>query len=265
MRCGSTVVFCTTETFVLYRFIERKHCTTGRRQDTTHFAWRLRFAFFNNKHKTICNMTGYQQKTIYSEIPADHDNDDSAAGAGGPVRRGSSSSAGQLVGVAVVVVLLLGLVGLLFNPSSNLQGQKASPLLAALDHGVAFEEGTTTSAKTRSCTFDECVAANCDHDLAPFTCLLHNGGPHGGCSAGPWTDDSCSDSCNLSKCNTLDYPEDLKSCVGVLCGEEWCKIGQLCGAGAQYQCQAGAGRFGCSADPYHWVLYGCPCCDATTC
>lgn len=32
----------------------------------------------------------------------------------------------------------------------------------------------------RPCTFKECFASNCNHEAAPYTCLFHNGGPHGG-------------------------------------------------------------------------------------
>ena len=39
-------------------------------------------------------------------------------------------------------------------------------------------EGMSLTA--RSCTFKECFASNCNHDEAPYTCLFHNGGPHGG-------------------------------------------------------------------------------------
>jgi hypothetical protein len=36
------------------------------------------------------------------------------------------------------------------------------------------------SLTARPCTFKECFASNCNHDAAPYTCLFHNGGPHGG-------------------------------------------------------------------------------------
>jgi hypothetical protein len=39
-------------------------------------------------------------------------------------------------------------------------------------------EGMSLTA--RPCTFKECFASNCNHDVAPYTCLFHNGGPHGG-------------------------------------------------------------------------------------
>ena len=32
----------------------------------------------------------------------------------------------------------------------------------------------------RPCSFTECFATGCDAATAPYTCLFHNGGPHGG-------------------------------------------------------------------------------------
>ena len=32
----------------------------------------------------------------------------------------------------------------------------------------------------RACTLSECFASSCNHEVAPYTCLFHNGGPHGG-------------------------------------------------------------------------------------
>ena len=47
------------------------------------------------------------------------------------------------------------------------------------------------SSSTMACSFKECYASNCNQKVAPFTCLIHNGGPHGGCSATPWVAGSC--------------------------------------------------------------------------
>jgi hypothetical protein len=232
-----------------------------------------------HKNKDCLKMTGYRQQTIYAEIPTDHngiDDDEAAAvvvenaGGGGRARRGTSAI---FVGKVIAAMVLLGLVlGLFVVPSAKNQGSAATAakgnLLVSMDHTALGLDATAAStATTRACTFDECVAARCDHSSAPFTCLFHNGGPHGGCSSSPWTPDSCSESCTLTGCDALDMPDDLTSCQGVPCGSEWCQIGQLCGASAPFQCQDGAGRYGCSADAYHWVLYnGCPaCCDTTTC
>merc|ERR1712008_464061 len=64
----------------------------------------------------------------------------------------------------------------------------------------------------RSCTFDECYASPCDAHIAPYTCLLHNGGPHGGCSSDEWTKETCDDQCNLSACGSIPIPTDMDSC-----------------------------------------------------
>lgn len=47
------------------------------------------------------------------------------------------------------------------------------------------------SSSTTACSFKDCYASNCNQKVAPYTCLLHNGGPHGGCSATPWVPGSC--------------------------------------------------------------------------
>jgi hypothetical protein len=41
-----------------------------------------------------------------------------------------------------------------------------------------------------ACTFMEC-SKSCDHIEAPYLCLNHNGGPHGGCSSTPWVVGTC--------------------------------------------------------------------------
>ena len=48
-----------------------------------------------------------------------------------------------------------------------------------------------TSSSTMACSFEDCYASNCNQKVAPYTCLIHNGGPHGGCSATPWVAGSC--------------------------------------------------------------------------
>jgi len=122
----------------------------------------------------------------------------------------------------------------------------------------------------RDCTFDECFASNCDMETAPFTCELHNGGPHGGCSPTPWIEDTCDDQCNLKACASLIIPDSVQSCEGVECSKEWCTTGQLCGIHNQYQCTDGSARFGCSQDDLEWTLRTAEvvcskCCDVTTC
>jgi hypothetical protein len=134
--------------------------------------------------------------------------------------------------------------------------------------------GTTTtvtmaSSSTAACTFDECYASRCNSKVAPYTCLFHNGGPHGGCSPVPWTDESCTKSCDLTNCDAIEIPSDTKSCDEP-CDADWCAMGRLCGPDVPYQCTGGASTFGCSSDKYQWTLLtsstACSsCCDISNC
>eukprot|EP00593_Proboscia_inermis_P010595 CAMPEP_0171316848 /NCGR_PEP_ID=MMETSP0816-20121228/76241_1 /TAXON_ID=420281 /ORGANISM="Proboscia inermis, Strain CCAP1064/1" /LENGTH=186 /DNA_ID=CAMNT_0011809415 /DNA_START=9 /DNA_END=569 /DNA_ORIENTATION=+ len=136
-----------------------------------------------------------------------------------------------------------------------------------------FPKKTITGLATtqvRDCSFEECFASSCDARTAPFICQRFQGGPHGGCSASPWVEGTCDDSCNLEVCESLSIPADTESCLGVQCGEEWCDNGQMCGDSAPYQCQVGSARFGCAGDYYQWTLKTASavcsdCCDVTTC
>lgn len=128
-----------------------------------------------------------------------------------------------------------------------------------------------TAPPPQPCTFAECIASHCDIVEAPYLCLFHNGGPHGGCSPVPWADGTCTVSCDQGGCDALDIPSDATSCDGTPCdGIEGSCGGQTCGPDVPYQCTAGAGRHGCSGDEYHWTAYTSPetcssCCDARTC
>lgn len=166
-----------------------------------------------------------------------------------------------VIGLATVL-LFLGIAGTFgMTPLST----KPKELLTteALDM-----EGSAKDV--RSCTFEECYSTACDASSAPFACLFNNGGPHGGCSATPWVKGTCSDQCNLSGCDELDIPLDVKSCVGEPCPQDWCKGGQVCPDLVPFQCVEGSARFGCSDDSLHWTLRvgvnTCgKCCDTTTC
>mmetsp|Transcript_5230 Transcript_5230/g.9179 ORF Transcript_5230/g.9179 Transcript_5230/m.9179 type:complete len:202 (-) Transcript_5230:167-772(-) len=135
----------------------------------------------------------------------------------------------------------------------------------------AFNMLEGSSNADRACTFRECEKAQCDHDVAPFVCLIHNGGPHMGCSGTEWTPESCDDQCDLSNCDSIPIPDDVESCESIECGDEWCMGGQTCpGDAAPFQCMNGSARFGCSADKYHWVVSTSEnecseCCDTTSC
>eukprot|EP00542_Grammatophora_oceanica_P020213 CAMPEP_0194033486 /NCGR_PEP_ID=MMETSP0009_2-20130614/6164_1 /TAXON_ID=210454 /ORGANISM="Grammatophora oceanica, Strain CCMP 410" /LENGTH=211 /DNA_ID=CAMNT_0038674189 /DNA_START=171 /DNA_END=806 /DNA_ORIENTATION=+ len=129
--------------------------------------------------------------------------------------------------------------------------------------------GTSHEGEVTPCTFDECAHEGCDHTLAPYTCLWHNGGPHGGCSAFPWTPESCTKQCDTSGCDDMDIPDSQEDCSGE-CSKAWCAIGRLCGSDASYQCTDGASAFGCSADAYQWTFKvseaACSsCCDSNSC
>ena len=122
---------------------------------------------------------------------------------------------------------------------------------------------------TTSCTFDECYASNCNKKVAPFTCLFHNGGPHGGCSPTPWIEGTCTKQCDLSHCSDLDIPDDADSCEKT-CPKEVCIGERLCGHDAPFQCTSGSATFGCSKGKLEWTLKTSSdtcssCCDAKTC
>jgi hypothetical protein len=126
------------------------------------------------------------------------------------------------------------------------------------------------SLTARPCTFKECFASNCNHDVAPYTCLFHNGGPHGGCSPTPWYPTTCDDQCSLTDCDKLEIPDDVSTCENRKCTSSWCEGGQVCPKDAPFQCVDGSGRFGCSMDALHWTLrvgtnVCTDCCDTTTC
>ena len=131
--------------------------------------------------------------------------------------------------------------------------------------------GPIGNPASRDCTFDECYASHCNQEVAPFTCLFHNGGPHGGCSPVPWNKDTCDDSCSLTDCHELAIPDSVKGCTDP-CPPNWCQEagGQVCPPPVPYQCMAGSARFGCSADSLTWALYTdgatcSSCCDASSC
>lgn len=119
------------------------------------------------------------------------------------------------------------------------------------------------------CTFKECNASNCNHKVAPFTCLLNNGGPHGGCSATPWVAGTCTKQCDLSHCSGMDVPKGTESC-DKKCKADVCIGDRLCHSDNPYQCTSGSAAYGCSADKFEWAFKTSPetcstCCDASTC
>jgi hypothetical protein len=106
-----------------------------------------------------------------------------------------------------------------------------------------------------SCTFEECYASNCNQEVAPFTCLFHNGGPHGGCSPTAWLEGTCTTQCDLTDCGFFDIPDDTESCDQP-CDKTFCTDfeDRLCGDDVPYQCTSGSAKFGCSIGKYEWTL-----------
>jgi hypothetical protein len=165
-----------------------------------------------------------------------------------------------MLGAATLVMFFAGTFS--NNQTPSVVSLSSLPLMGSSNEDIAI-------APLSPCTFDECNASNCDHTLAPYTCLRHNGGPHGGCSAVPWADWTCTDQCDLTGCEGLSIPEDSESC-DVDCDQEWCDSGRLCGPEVPYQCTAGSSRFGCSADEYQWTFRSSApscssCCNSITC
>jgi len=113
----------------------------------------------------------------------------------------------------------------------------------------------SSSSSVPSCTFEECYGSNCNQEVAPFTCLFNNGGPHGGCSPTPWLEGTCTTSCDLTNCGLLDIPEDTKSCDQP-CDQTFCTnyADRLCGDDVPYQCTSGSAKFGCSNGKLEWTL-----------
>ncbi|KAL7530433.1 hypothetical protein ACHAXR_004673 [Thalassiosira sp. AJA248-18] len=161
-------------------------------------------------------------------------------------------STSKLIGGGLLAIFL---VVLAVNYSTG--GDEASIL--------ALGKGKTNAP----CTFKECYASNCNHKVAPFTCLFHNGGPHGGCSPTPWVAGTCTKQCDLSHCSGMDIPKGTESC-DKKCKKEVCIGDRLCHSDAPYQCTSGSAAFGCSAEKLEWTLKTSPqtcssCCDASTC
>lgn len=193
-----------------------------------------------------------------------------------------SSSDGSTVSVSITMkkstlAILLASVLLVAFSWTSLPLTTAAAAAAgekkSIVHSAAMGSGSgsgTVADAVRPCTLNECVAAGCNNEIAPYVCELHNGGPHGGCSSYPWTKLSCDDQCDLSNCDSLVIPSSADSCAGKECGEVFCKAGQSCGSSAPYQCMRGSANWGCTEDPLGWTFKTSDatcseCCDTTTC
>ena len=163
-----------------------------------------------------------------------------------PVQTWATSVRPSYLSSKLSITLLLSCVVtmaiVLVSSRTDTQPTQAGMLLGAPPHATA-----------RACTFDECIGSSCNNELAPFTCLFHNGGPHGGCSAIPWIPETCDDECFLGGCADLDIPEGVDDCDHP-CDKDFCDLGRLCGSEVPYQCTSGASTFGCSDDKYMWTI-----------
>ncbi|OEU11702.1 hypothetical protein FRACYDRAFT_270658 [Fragilariopsis cylindrus CCMP1102] len=150
-----------------------------------------------------------------------------------------------LIGGGVVSMLLVIAIAVYSSTGSS-----ATTAAATVALGNNY-----VSSSVPSCTFEECYGSNCNHEVAPFTCLFNNGGPHGGCSPTPWLEGTCTTSCDLTNCSFLDIPEDTKSCDQP-CDQTFCTdyADRLCGDDVPYQCTSGSAKFGCSNGKLEWTL-----------
>jgi hypothetical protein len=163
------------------------------------------------------------------------------------------------------VALLMGGIGVIAACMLLLGGGSNA---AATTTNVALEGMASSTESARACTLMECFGSNCNHEVAPYTCLFHNGGPHGGCSPIEWTPFTCTEQCDLSGCDDMDIPDDAPSC-DKKCPDQWCKDAS-CGGAASFTCTSGAARYGCSGDALHWTLRTSSdtcstCCDMALC
>jgi hypothetical protein len=80
--------------------------------------------------------------------------------------------------VFALVVVVAGTTATGWLMGSGLRG--GDSISASMLESEGAESTTTTTKKARACALKECFGTSCDHDVAPFVCLFHNGGPHGG-------------------------------------------------------------------------------------
>ena len=133
---------------------------------------------------------------------------------------------------------------------------------------ILASEGSMLS--TRPCSFEQCEIGGCNIETSPYLCVDKNG-PYTGCSTKPWDSEKtlCKESCDMTLCADTKPTANMESCNEAKCSNTWCKQYQICGSTVPFQCVDGSARFGCSADPYGWVLANdaiCQsCCDIRTC
>mmetsp|Transcript_13520 Transcript_13520/g.16102 ORF Transcript_13520/g.16102 Transcript_13520/m.16102 type:complete len:187 (+) Transcript_13520:80-640(+) len=158
---------------------------------------------------------------------------------------------------------------------------KPKPNLLVLSLGIIFWFGffaflfypsnveKSAAPDIRDCSYNECHSAGCDVPTAPYLCVDQSTAYYG-CSAIPWIQDMCGDSCSLENCDETSPSDDQKSCRGISCGEDRCGTDyQKCGDDAPYQCTDGSAAMGCSDNEYDWLIVSdtlcSSCCDTTMC
>ena len=107
----------------------------------------------------------------YSTIP-DEEANQFPGSSGVPTTNPSSSSNSYRTPLMMVAAVVLVVVGV-SHMSSSASSVVPEPVFSA---SVPLEG----AGYTRACIFDECYNTKCNAAVAPYTCLLHNGGPHGG-------------------------------------------------------------------------------------
>jgi hypothetical protein len=102
----------------------------------------------------------------YSTIPDEEANEATAGVVQMPTT--TTSYRTPLIIVAALVFVVVGV--------SQMSSASAVPEPAAFSANIPLEG----AGHARDCLFDECYATKCNAAFAPYTCLFHNGGPHGG-------------------------------------------------------------------------------------
>ena len=206
--------------------------------------------------------------TNYDTIPQIHD-DEEVEAATTPTTTTHQSEGGSNAGSSKLIIggalsMLLVFIAVRLSTTAAGDVTTGSSTMLRFPNLKGFSSSSSTA-----CSFKECWASNCNQKLAPYTCLFHNGGPHGGCSATPWVAGSCTTSCSLEHCAGMNIPKGTPSCDKP-CTKEVCTGDRLCHSDAPYQCTNGAAAFGCALGSMEWTLktssQTCSsCCDATTC
>lgn len=183
-----------------------------------------------------------------------------------------SRVAALVVGCFTVIAVCLVILRTPTSDSSTGASDGRPPTESSIAEKTDTTPSTGLVATTpRACTLSECFASNCDHDSAPYTCLFHNGGPHGGCSSIVWTPESCTEQCDLTGCDDMDIPDDTPSCADQICTDQWCQDASCTTDGdAPFMCTDGSARYGCSEDKLQWTLRTAgttcsSCCDVSLC